>query len=83
MKQFPHAVAAAVITLLTLFPAFAAAHTGHGRGGGSMTLIHYLTEPFHLVYLLCLVVIAAVAHIVGREFGKRETRHLLDAQDKR
>ena len=83
MKKFPVAITATVITLLTLFPAFAAAHTGHGQGENSSTLIHYLTEPFHLVYLLCLAVVAAVAHIVGKEFGKRESRPLLDAEDER
>ena len=81
MKQFPHAVTAAVITLLTLFPAFAAAHTGHGQGGGSMALIHYLTEPLHLVYLLCLVLVAAAAHMVVREIGKREARQLPGVED--
>ncbi len=40
-----------------------AAHTGHGRGGGDFSILHYLSEPLHIVAGLSLAaaLLAAIA----------------------
>ena len=35
------------------------AHPGHGVGGGDWSLVHYLTEPDHLVPALGLALVVA------------------------
>jgi hypothetical protein len=51
--------AAAVAMSWLALASSAAAHPGHGRGGGDFGLPHYLTEPAHLVStVLALVVLA-------------------------
>jgi hydrogenase/urease accessory protein HupE len=38
----------------------AAAHPGHGRGGGDYGLPHYLTEPAHLLSTVLVLVVVAM-----------------------
>lgn len=57
-----------VLALLAL-PAAAAAHPGHGFGGGSYSLLHYLTEPVH--GLSGLLGIAAVGLLAVWVTGRR------------
>jgi hydrogenase/urease accessory protein HupE len=45
----------------------AAAHPGHGHGGGDFSLTHYLTEPMHLsVAIPLLMLVALIATRVTR-----------------
>jgi hypothetical protein len=38
-----------------------ALHPGHGRTGDGFDLIHYLTEPIHLLGGVALALVAAIA----------------------
>ena len=38
-----------------VFTSIAAAHPGHGDGGGDFSLMHYLSDPLHIVIGLLLV----------------------------
>ncbi len=39
-----------------LVPSIAAAHPGHGHGGGDFSVAHYFTDPLHIVIGLSLAV---------------------------
>ena len=49
----------------------AAAHPGHGAGGGSFGLAHHLTEPLHAVTTLLCVVAVAGALVWARRTRRR------------
>ncbi len=49
------------VALMMCLTSVAMAHPGHGSEGGSLNLLHYLTEPLHFMvgmgFLACLVVV--------------------------
>ena len=53
-----------IVAAISLFavPSITSAHPGHGEGGASTSLLHYLSEPVHVVGLLvsAIVIVAAV-----------------------
>lgn len=59
------------VALLTLFPLAGIAHPGHGETGG-FTIIHYFTEPIHL--LIGLATVAFVVTVLLRLSSKKETK---------
>ena len=50
---------------LLAFASPAAAHPGHGLGGGSTSWLHYLTEPVH-VAPWALLALGALSFVRGR-----------------
>jgi hypothetical protein len=70
MKRTVPAAVVAITALTVSSPA--SAHPGHGLGGGSYSLLHYVTEPLHL--LGGLVVVAAFASGAALLRGRRSTR---------
>ncbi len=48
----------------------AAAHPGHGLGGGSAHWLHYLSEPLHVAPLA----VAALALVFGLAWRRRSVR---------
>jgi hydrogenase/urease accessory protein HupE len=57
-----------VFACLTLLASGASAHPGHGRAGEGTSLLHYLTEPIHVVGIAALLLSFAsgVAILRGR-----------------
>jgi hypothetical protein len=53
MKRTVPAAVVAITALTVSSPA--SAHPGHGLGGGSYSLLHYVTEPLHLLGGLAVV----------------------------
>ncbi len=54
----------------------AAAHPGHGRGGGDFSAMHYLGEPMHLQFAVPVLVLVALfgAHAVRMLRSRRRDR---------
>jgi peptidoglycan/LPS O-acetylase OafA/YrhL len=50
----------------------AAAHPGHGLGGGSTHWLHYLTDPLHVAPLAAGVLALALAVRARRSAGARK-----------
>ncbi len=60
------------ITLFSLtLPSAALAHPGHGSDGGGNGLLHYLTEPAHVVPAVLLVAAVLIARYCIRAAHKR------------
>ncbi|MDH3718773.1 MAG: hypothetical protein OES79_11695 [Planctomycetota bacterium] len=63
------------LVLMTSFLAntasVALAHPGHGTGGENHSLVHYLTEPAHVVPMLGLFVGAAFVILCFRGWVRR------------
>lgn len=38
-----------IVLVLVLLPSIALGHPGHGSGGDSNSIMHYLTSPMHVV----------------------------------
>jgi len=57
-------------TLLALLPLAAFAHEGHGHSGG-YTIIHYLTEPLHVVTALVVFAGLIVLYKSLKRQGKK------------
>jgi len=58
---------------VSALPVVAWAHPGHGAGGGSDSLLHYLTEPLHVVVGLG-VLIAGIASLAVLRRERRVRR---------
>lgn len=65
MKKFSLAAVAALLA-----PFISLAHEGHGSTEG-FTIIHYFTEPVHLLYALAFGLVSYVAISYYRK-GKKE-----------
>jgi len=50
----------------------AAAHPGHGLGGGSAHALHYLTDPMHVAPIAAGVLALALAVRARRSAGARK-----------
>lgn len=63
-----HRVVLIVFACLTLLASAASAHPGHGRPGEGTSLLHYLTEPVHVVGIVALLLsfVSGVAILRGR-----------------
>jgi hydrogenase/urease accessory protein HupE len=63
-----------VTACLANISSVAAAHPGHGTGGENHSLVHYLTEPAHVVPMLSVAVLGALAivYLRGRLRGSRD-----------
>ena len=51
---------ATVASVWVLAASSAFAHPGHGKDGGDFGILHYLTEPEHLLVAIPIVLIVAV-----------------------
>lgn len=60
-----------------LAPSIAGAHTGHGHGGGDLSLVHYLNDTSHMAVGLSLAValLTAIAWARRTLSGSRRTLH--------
>jgi len=52
----------------------AVAHTGHGHGGGDFSLLHYLSDPMHMVAGLSLAAALLTAIVWTRHKRHRSRR---------
>jgi hypothetical protein len=53
-------------------PALVMAHSGHGRDGGSFSLLHYLGEPLHpVIGAILLGAVAISLYRLKRNSGSR------------
>jgi hypothetical protein len=63
-----------------LVPATTFAHPGHGASGGDWSLLHYLTEPYHVGAIgTALVVVAGLflaRAIRARRQRRQEVKHV-------
>jgi hydrogenase/urease accessory protein HupE len=57
-----------------LIAAPAAAHPGHGEPGQGFTLVHYLTEPIHVLAFVVVAVLGAAAWRMAQGRPGRERR---------
>ena len=69
----PAAILACSLLLAGLVPRSSWAHPGHGVGGGDWSVLHYLTEPDHLVTALGLALLFAGA-LAWRAIRARRAR---------
>ena len=51
------------------------AHPGHGNGGGSYGLLHYLSEPEHMGVCLALIVLVAAGFYLAKRMSS-ETKQV-------
>lgn len=58
--------------LVTVLPAAAMAHPGHGDSEG-FSIIHYFTEPVHVLVGLGAILLFSVFYT--KFFGKKETKN--------
>ena len=52
----------------------AAAHPGHGIGGGSEAWLHYLSEPLHVAPLALAALALALVRVHRRRAARARTR---------
>lgn len=57
------------VLLLILIPTLGVAHPGHGKEGGNFSLLHYLSEPLHLIS--GIVVLSIFVLLCTRFLSKR------------
>ena len=67
------AIQSCSLLLAGLLPSPSWAHPGHGVGGGDWSVLHYLTEPAHLVGALGLALLVA-GSFAGRVIRARRAR---------
>ena len=72
------AITSTSLLMLGLTAANANAHPGHGIGGGSHDLLHYVTEPQHLGLLALLALVTTLGIM-----ALRRTRALQPARIRR
>ena len=65
-----------VFACLTLLASGASAHPGHGQPGDGTSLLHYLTEPIHVVAIVAvlLTVVSGWSILLGRTARQRIDR---------
>jgi hypothetical protein len=66
------------ISIFALCPTVTNAHPGHGWDGGSFNILHYLTEPVHLLVLVggFLVGLGIVWLVIWKQHRKKEPRQV-------
>ena len=63
-----------------LVPATAWAHPGHGAGGGDWSVLHYVSEPDHLLSAVALVVVVAGPLLRGAIRAHQASTHTKDSR---
>ena len=71
----PAAIQGCSLLLAGFISSPARAHPGHGVGGGDWSMLHYLTEPDHLVTALGLALLFAGA-LAWRAIRARRARRV-------
>jgi hypothetical protein len=61
---------ASILAMFAASPAFA--HPGHGAGGGDQSVLHYLTEPIHLLGLGGAAVATIIVVVILFALRRRE-----------
>ena len=57
---------------LILLPAPLFAHEGHGFAGTIASLVHWLTDSYHLVLLAAIVIVAVAVPLAARAMARRD-----------
>ena len=57
---------------LILLPAPLFAHEGHGFAGTIASLVHWLTDSYHLVLLAAIVIVAVAVPLAARVMARRD-----------